>query len=1142
MNFGTKKSGDGQTRGVISSRMNVLRLGIFYSLVVASVPAAKGQIDGNDNGVSDVWEMRYDAVDLVADELSRNADEDGDGFSNYEEGIAGTDPRDPLSKPRLNNLVKQGGKVSLSGDAQRGKKYQLYRSIDLSEDSWQPAGSAVLADSSALLAELTGQLEQQFFYRFEVLDHDGDNDGLSDWDELHLEGFDRGAADSFSADSLASDMEVWSALAANNIEVFVDSARAYEKEQQPAEIRLVRSGDTNYAQRVYLRVKPSDDSEKGAAQADDYKLVSQGQELTNYVVIPAGSDSVLIEVHANLDQQAEVPEKLTIQAAGQLAELEICDATNTFENQKLFIAYLRPEDNAVTTASGLATILLEGDNSVGSVQLSFHGLTSLQTAAHMHLRNPVSGPHIESLPLGQVSGHSWAVEAAQFITTDQGMLDALYQGQIYINVHSAMYPAGEIRGDFSQQDAGTELIIPDSPPEITVLEGDELNRDIVRFLTQASFGATPDTIKSLRKRINNEHGGDRMAGYEAWIDDQLGMAMPSMEKFMRAMDQHQISHFRNDSDKGYFNEGYNPGVTNRETAWWLLALHAKDQLRQRMTFALSEVYVTSRVDPVIQDRAYGHTNYYDMLMSNAFGDFRTLLEDVSTHPIMGQYLSSLGNQKAVTNELGEVIISPDENYARELMQLFSIGLIELHLDGSIKLGGDGLPIATYEQEDIVELARVFTGWSYSIINEPKSSLTEVENDNFSYSSGKQYYESQWMHRMKNFAEYHDDGSKALFVREGIAQLEIPAGGDGESDLEAVMNYLASHDNVAPFMARRLIQRFVTSNPSAGYIYRVASKWQETDGNLGEVVKAILLDYEARSVSLVDNVGYGKKKEPLIHVSAVIRALDGKSEIPLDILGDEERMGEYAWGNYALKRYDSDATIVRFLSSNTPLGQRPLAAPSVFNWFLPSYSPVGILASSGAVAPEFQIANEVSVINHINFLEDLLRNDNGVGLVSLPYLEDEPYLLSKYADHLVVDRSANSGMGKVYMNVMDKNNDGKVSPLDNTFNNREKIVQACEELVDYLDLLLCAGELKRRHAEGYVRELGTDDLRTNVRLDNPRDVIIHAVAMTYYYYDDDEASDSLTEEEADARQELIFNDRLEVAAYLISSCPYSMIQK
>jgi uncharacterized protein (DUF1800 family) len=414
---------------------------------------------------------------------------------------------------------------------------------------------------------------------------------------------------------------------------------------------------------------------------------------------------------------------------------------------------------------------------------------------------------------------------------------------------------------------------PPPPPTLTQAEA-------FQFLNQASFGAT----EAEAQRVIN-------MGFEAWIDDQLAQPVSLQLPHLQSLPRPQFL-FELQPD--------------RVDIWFRNALHGPDQLRQRVAFALSEIMVVSQLG-VLGNMTYSLADYYDVLSRNAFGNYRDLIEEVTLHPAMGVYLSMLGNEKPdpVLN------IRPDENYARELMQLFSIGLVELNIDGSARVDPQGNPVPTYDQSIIEGFAHVYTGWTYA----GAPAFRQAFPTDFNQVIPMQLYPG-----------FHDTGSKTL-----LGGVELPPGQSGEQDLGAALDNVFNHPNVGPFIAIRLIQRLVTSNPSPGYVQRVAQVFDDNAagvrGDLGAVVKAILLDPEARPELPMDLDG--KLKEPLLRLTQVWRAYDAKS---------------------ASGRYPLAAAFVLF-------GQGPLQSPSVFNFFSPFYSPPGEIRNSGLVAPELQIASE-----------------------------------------------------------------------------------------------------------------------------------------------------------------------------------------
>ncbi len=426
---------------------------------------------------------------------------------------------------------------------------------------------------------------------------------------------------------------------------------------------------------------------------------------------------------------------------------------------------------------------------------------------------------------------------------------------------------------------------PPPPPPITITKA-----DAYQFLNQATFGAT-------------EAEADRVIamGYEAWIDDQLAAPISLQEPYLRGLPRPTFL-FEMQPD--------------RVDIWFRNVVFGEDQLRQRVAFALSEVLVVSQLG-ALEGSPYGLANYYDMLTINAFGNYRDIMQGVTLHPMMGVYLSMLGNEKPNP----ALNIRPDENYARELMQLFSIGLVELNNDGTEVLGMNGLPVPTYDQAVIEGFAHVFTGWTW--FGAATWTSARQNDDN----------QSQFM---VHFPAFHDTDEKLLL--NGVV---LPANQTGQQDLSQALDNVFNHPNVGPFIAIRLIQRLTTSNPSPGYVDRVASVFnnngQGVRGDMEAVVKAILLDPEARPDMPMEIDG--KLKEPLLRVTQLWRAYNATSES----------------GRFPL------------VASYILFGQGPLQSPSVFNFFSPFYAPPGEIRNSSLVAPELQIATEYQNTLFTNYM-------------------------------------------------------------------------------------------------------------------------------------------------------------------------------
>jgi uncharacterized protein (DUF1800 family) len=348
-------------------------------------------------------------------------------------------------------------------------------------------------------------------------------------------------------------------------------------------------------------------------------------------------------------------------------------------------------------------------------------------------------------------------------------------------------------------------------------------------------------------------------------------------------------------------------------------------------------------------------HYYDTLGNGAFGNFRTLLENVTLHPMMGEYLSLVRNRKA--NPLNGN--QPDENYAREVMQLFTIGLNKLQPDGTLQLGADGLPIPTYDQATITETAKVLTGWVYF-------DSTDFINGGFSLQSK--------ITPMVMFPSQHEDSAKTV-----INGTAIPANQGGVKDLQLLLDALFRHPNTGPFVSRQLIQRLVTSNPSPGYVYRVAQKFADNGagvrGDLSAVVRAILTDYEARSPVVAANPTFGKIKEPLLRLMNVFRTFNisapsGRYSGVVRYLNGAQLTGSTPVPSTPNFMVES----VGFISLEIieeAFAQAPLRSPSVFNFFHPDYVFPGALAAAGMVAPEMEITDETFAVSVPNLLQNYI---------------------------------------------------------------------------------------------------------------------------------------------------------------------------
>jgi uncharacterized protein (DUF1800 family) len=605
------------------------------------------------------------------------------------------------------------------------------------------------------------------------------------------------------------------------------------------------------------------------------------------------------------------PGNYTIQVSGVggstgVALVEIYDLTaagstgplGTTVPDALYVATLRPTSAATgSTAFGTATIQLTGNGSLATVNVSFSNLSSTEVVAHLKI-SP-AGDYVLALPAGQVTGAQWTFTPTGTYTS-AALLSALMSGNIYVDIDSANYPNGELNGTFVQSAGSQAFSVPAAPPAISL--NNATTNDAARLLMQATFGPKQSEIDALTN-----------TSLDTWITTQEAMPFTSHRAATVA-------------DFNAFG-GNNGNITfaNRQAAWWKTVVTGPDQLRQRVAFALSELMVVSDV-ALGQAYTEGLSNYYDILGNGAFGNFRTLLENVTLSPIMGNYLSTVRNAKADP----VAGTSPDENYAREVMQLFTVGLNLLQPDGTLKLDVNGLPIPTYDQTVVTQMAAVFTGWSYFSTKTNPSFLTGA---------------ADYIDPMMMYPAYHDEAQKTIL--NGVV---IPANQTGAQDLKVALDALFNHPNTAPFVSKQLIQRLVTSNPSPAYVYRVAQVFANDGtgvrGNLGAVVRAILTDYEARSPSLVTNIAYGKLKEPILRSTALLRTFNATPA-----------GGRYSAGSFS--------------NSDVNLDESALRAPTVFNFFHPGYVLPGPVAAAGLVAPEFEITDATFSLDVPNYLRNLI---------------------------------------------------------------------------------------------------------------------------------------------------------------------------
>lgn len=433
-----------------------------------------------------------------------------------------------------------------------------------------------------------------------------------------------------------------------------------------------------------------------------------------------------------------------------------------------------------------------------------------------------------------------------------------------------------------------------------------------RFLSQATMGFDQGDVTNVMQM-----------GIEDWLDSQLALPVPSSllsatENYHRYVKDSTMNDMVN-SNSRYFRY-----------AWWQYHMEQNDYLRQKVAYVLSQLLVISEKS-AFSNNPYALSGYYDIFLDNAFTNYRQILDDVTYHPSMGVYLTYLNNPKtdSTANQF------PDENYAREIMQLFTIGTTKLNMDGTMQYDSTGMPIPTYDNIDIQEYSKVFTGLSWS------------DRDQFGRGpSSKEIYALP----MKIFNDEHEPGPKYLLNGDTIPDIQ-PV--DGLADIGLALDNLFNHPNTPPFVSKFLIQRMVTANPSPAYVERVANAFvnngQGQRGDMTAIIKAILLDPEAKSCRSAEDPNFGMLKEPFVRYVQLNKGLEVYTES----------------GTYRNDMYNIDQFVQ----------QRPLNSPSVFNFFQQDYQPIGPVEDAGKVAPAFQITNSQTITGYFNSLKRFIIDKN-----------------------------------------------------------------------------------------------------------------------------------------------------------------------
>ena len=530
------------------------------------------------------------------------------------------------------------------------------------------------------------------------------------------------------------------------------------------------------------------------------------------------------------------------------------------------------------------------------------------------LLQPTSTHSTEATPVAWVAGRSVQVKeepAKRAGDTEQNALPPRLLAAT-LAASAVQLACGGGGGGTTGATAGTGTGASPGTGAITYITPSS-DEDAARFLLQAQFSASEVEVAAVRSK-----------GYAAWLQEQF--AAPASTTGFAWLDARGYATI---STTNFFDASY-PG----DYMIWNQLMTSSDAVRKRMALALSEFFVVSLTGLDFSWRSHAIAAWWDMLVSNTFGNYRTLLEGVTLNPAMGYYLNTKGNRKENT-ATGRV---PDENYAREVMQLFSLGLHQLNLDGTEKRDASGNKLESYTQSDITNLARVFTGWDFdqtqNVNTVPPGSSRNIPNTVYTRIP------------LRLTASNHSTLA-ASFLGATVA-----ADTDGVAALKTALDTLFNHPNVGPFFGKQMIQRLVTSNPSPAYVARVASAFNNNGagvrGDLQAVFAAVLLDDEARSPAGLTQNGFGKLREPILRMVQWGRTF-----------GINSARGSWKMGDTS--------------NPATQLGQSPLRSPSVFNFFRPGYvPPSSALSATLTPAPEFQLVNETTVGGYLNFMQDVIQ--------------------------------------------------------------------------------------------------------------------------------------------------------------------------
>lgn len=577
---------------------------------------------------------------------------------------------------------------------------------------------------------------------------------------------------------------------------------------------------------------------------------------------------------------------------------------------------------------------------------------------------------------------------------------------------------GGDKGGVADAPAVKEVVVP-SAKGFNNFPSAKTDAEAARFILQCQLGASDADIAAVRSGT-----------FAYYLQKQFAKTSQTGWDWLEGRGYGQ--------DAALDKNVYNSAIADF-TVWGQL-MSAPDAMRKRFALALSEFFVVSINSMEIDWRGYTITAYWDLLNNYAFDNFRNLLEAVTLSPAMGHFLNTKGNQK----EDGKGRL-PDENYAREVMQLFTIGLYNLELDGTVKTSG-GKKQESYSSDDVSNLARVFTGYDF-----------DPAYRNAAQFPGKDYkvYAREYARQpMKLDANRHSTMDVKFL---GTAIAGDTKGANGAQALKAALDTLFNHPNVGPFFGRQMIQRLVTSNPSPAYVARVASAFNNNGagvrGDMKAVWTAILLDDEARDAKGLGDITFGKLREPMLRFTQWARTFNAVSKTG-------------SWKIFDLS------------DSSYSLGQSPFHSPSVFNYFRPGYVPPGTaMATSGATAPEFQMVNETTVGGYVNYMQNMIRYGMKTPRPSSAEVVYTDYTLDIEGDY-----------GSL------------LALINNTTSNDAESQRVAQAMTARLNLLLCAGQLSAATANEITNALKAAMLQSNKKITNAsadavrRDLVAAAILM------------------------------------------------